>query len=432
VRRVVIIGGGFGGLSAARALDGAPVAITLLDSRNHHLFQPLLYQVATAAVNASDIAAPIRHVLRHQKNVRVLLGRADAIDVPGKRVLLGDGSQLGYDFLVVATGATHSYFGHDDWEAVAPGLKSVEDALEIRRRIFLAFEAAERATDPQVRQAFLTFAIVGGGPTGVELAGALGEIARHSLPGDFRSIDPRQARVVLVEGTSRVLPTYPERLSREAVRRLERLGVEVRTNARVTSVDAEGFSIGADRTPARTVLWAAGVAASPLARTLGVPLDRAGRVPVRPDLTIPGRDDVFVIGDLATLEQDGKPVPGVSPAAMQEGRHAAANIRRALDGASYRPFRYFDKGSFAVIGRGAAVGTVFDKFQLKGFFAWVAWLFIHIFYLIGFRNRLLVLFDWAYSYLTFRRGARLITGAQTVDDLLVQTRARARPPAAAE
>jgi NADH dehydrogenase len=335
-------------------------------------------------------------------------------------VLLADGSALPYDFLVVATGATHSYFGHDEWGKVAPGLKSVEDALEIRKRIFLAFEAAERAHDPELRRAFLTFAIVGAGPTGVELAGALAEIARQSLPGDFRSIDPRQARVLLVEGVDRVLPSYPAELSARAQRRLEKLGIEVRTGERVTAVDADGISIGSERIAARTVIWAAGVAASPLARSLGVPLDRAGRVHVQPDLTIPGHDEVFVIGDLAALEQDGHPVPGVSPAAMQEARHVAANIRRKVDGGSYTPFRYFDKGSFAVIGRGAAVGTVLDKVKLSGLVAWLAWLFIHIMYLIGYRNRALVLFDWAYSYLTFRRGARLITGDASVDRLLAQ------------
>ena len=422
MHRVVIIGGGFGGLYAARALAGADVDVTLLDRRNHHLFQPLLYQVATATLNPSDIAVPIRSVLRRQRNVRVLLGDARQIDVAGKNVLLADGAQLPYDFLVIATGATHSYFGHDDWEAVAPGLKSIEDALEIRRRIFLAFEAAERATDPEQRRAWLTFVIIGGGATGVELAGALSEIARQSLRGDFRSIDPRDARVVLIEGRDRVLPTYPEALSKKAAQRLAEIGVEVRTGLQVTGLDAEGVDLGGERIAARTKLWAAGVAASPLARSLGVPLDRAGRVLVRPDLTIPGRDDVFVIGDLATLEQDGQPVPGVSPAAMQEGRHVAKTIRRILRREPTLPFRYLDKGSFAVIGRGAAVGHFLDKVRLSGLIAWLAWLFIHLFFLIGFRNRLLVLIDWAYSYLTFRKGARLITGGEDM-----HTRKEAEP-----
>jgi NADH dehydrogenase len=420
VHKVVIVGGGFGGLYAARALEGARVEITLVDRRNHHLFQPLLYQVATATLNPSDIASPIRSVLRHQENARVLLGEVTRVDVPGKQVLLADGTPLPYDTLVLATGATHSYFGHDEWADLAPGLKSIEDALEIRRRVFLAFEAAEREDDPEERRAWMSFVIVGGGPTGVELAGALAEIARQSLRGDFRSIDPRQARIVLVEGVPRVLPTYPEDLSEKAQRRLEQLGVEVRVGARVTDLDERGAMLGAERIPARTVIWAAGVAASPLARSLGVPLDRAGRVLVRPDLSIPGRDDVYVIGDLAAVEQDGKPVPGVSPAAMQEGRSVAANIRRRLHGEPTQPFRYFDKGSFAVIGRGAAVGMVLDKLKLSGVLAWFAWIFIHLFFLIGFRNRLLVMIDWAYSYLSFRQGARLITGGghAPVDKLL--------------
>jgi NADH:ubiquinone reductase (H+-translocating) len=412
MRRVVILGGGFGGLYAAKALAREPVEITLVDRRNHHLFQPLLYQVATAALNPSDIAVPIRSVLRRRKNVRVLLGEAARVDPHARKVYLTDGAVLPYDFLIVATGATHSYFGHPEWGAVAPGLKSVEDALEIRKRVFVAYEAAERITDPAERAAFMNFVIIGAGPTGVEMAGALAEIARHSLPGDFRSIDPSKSRVILVEGLPRVLPSYAEKLSAKAQRRLERLGVEVMTNHRVTGIDAEGVDLGGQRLPARTVIWAAGVAASPLARSLGVPLDRAGRVLVEPDLTIPGFREVFVVGDLAYLEQDGHPVPGVSPAAMQQGRHTAANISRQLQGLDTRPFRYLDKGSFAVIGRGAAVGDVFGKFKMSGFLAWLAWLVIHIFFLIGFRNRALVLFDWAYSFLTFRRGARLITGVE--------------------
>jgi NADH:ubiquinone reductase (H+-translocating) len=406
---VVIVGGGFGGLWAARALRKAPVRITLVDRRNHHLFQPLLYQVATAALNPSDIAAPIRSILRNQKNALVLFAEATGIDVPGKRVILDDGA-LAYDHLILATGATHSYFGHDEWAAHAPGLKTLEDAIGIRRRVFLAYESAEREDDPARRREWLTFVVIGAGPTGVEMAGSLSEIARHSMPDDFRRIDPRQARVILLEGMDRVLPPYPPVLSEKARRQLERLGVEVRTGARVTGIDANGVTIGDERIATHTVVWAAGVEASPLARSLGVPLDRAGRVKVRADLTIPDRDDVVVIGDLAAFEQDGKLVPGVSPAAMQEGEHAARNIERALRGEPRLPFRYWDKGSFATIGRGAAVGEILQKVRLSGVLAWLAWLVIHIFFLIGFRNRVFVLMHWAYSYVTYRRGARLITG----------------------
>ena len=409
VPSVVILGGGFGGLNAARALRHAPVRVTLVDRRNHHLFQPLLYQVATATLNPSDIASPIRGILRSQRNVSVVLAEAISVHVGAKRVILADGA-IAYDYLLVSTGATHSYFGHDAWATHAPGLKSIEDALEVRRRVFVAYEAAERETDPGRRRDWMTSVIIGAGPTGVELAGALAEISRHALDQDFRNIDPRRARIVLVEALPRVLPTYPAELSERARRQLERLGVEVRTDARVTEIDEAGVSLGEQRIGARTVIWAAGVAASPLARSLGAPLDRAGRLLVDPDLTVPGRDDIFVIGDLAALVQDGRPIPGVSSAALQEGRHAARNIVRALHGEPYLPFRYSDKGSFAVIGRGAAVGEVLGRFQLSGFLAWLAWLVIHIYFLIGFRNRLLVMFHWAYSYLTYRRSARLITG----------------------
>ncbi len=408
--RVVILGGGFGGLYAAKALRGAPVSVTLVDRRNHHLFQPLLYQVATAALNPADIAAPIRSILRGQDNVEVLLAEAVAIETATRRVVLADG-EIAYDFLILATGATHSYFGQDHWAGAAPGLKSIEDALEIRRRVFLAYEAAEREEDAERRREWMSFVIIGAGPTGVEMAGALAEISRHALASEFDRIDPSQARIVLVEGQDRVLPPYREELSARALRQLQRLGVEVRTGARVTEIDARGIRIGTERLPGRTVVWAAGVAASPLARSLGVPLDRAGRVIVRPDLTIPGCDDVYVVGDVASLEQDGRPVPGVSPAAIQEGRHAAGNIRRRVRGLAPLSFRYLDKGSFATIGRGAAVGEFRGGLQLSGVPAWIAWLAIHIFFLIGFRNRVLVMFQWAYSYLTFRRGARLITGA---------------------
>ncbi len=408
--RVVILGGGFAGLYAARALARDPVEVTVVDRRNHHLFQPLLYQVATAALNPADIAAPIRSVLRRQANARVILAEASSVDTAARRVVLADGA-IEYDTLVVATGATHSYFGHADWAAHAPGLKSIEDALEVRRRVLLAYEAAEREADPDRRRALLTFVIIGAGPTGVEMAGALAEISRRGMPREFRAIDPSTARVILLEGAARVLPGYPEALSSRAKRQLERLGVEAWTGSRVTGIDAEGVSLGDGRVGARTVIWAAGVTASPLARSLGAPLDRAGRVCVSPALSVPGHDEVFVIGDLAALEQDGKPVPGVSPAAIQMGRHVALNIRRSLHGQPPLPFRYLDKGSFATIGRGAAVGDIFGRLQLSGFPAWIAWLLIHLFFLIGFRNRFLVMFQWAYSYVTYRRGARLITGA---------------------
>jgi NADH dehydrogenase len=406
--RVVIVGGGFAGLNAAQALRRARVRVTLVDRQNHHLFQPLLYQVATAALNPSDIASPIRRVLRKQANAEVLLAEARSVDLGARVVELADGS-LPYDYLIVATGATHSYFGHDEWEPVAPGLKSIEDALDIRRRVLYAFEAAEREPDPARRSAWLTFVVIGAGPTGVELAGALSEIARHAMAKDFRHIDPTQARVLLLEGAPRVLPVYVERLSARAREQLKAVGVEVRTGALATSIDADGVSLGSERLEAKTVLWAAGVAASPLGRTLGAPLDRAGRVRVNPDLTIPGHPEVYVVGDLASLEQDGRPVPGVAPAAIQEARHAAGNVLRSIRGEPLRPFRYRDKGSLATIGRAAAVADL-GRVKLSGWVAWVAWLFIHILFLIGFRNRFVVLFSWAWSYLTYDRGARLITG----------------------
>jgi NADH dehydrogenase len=409
---VVIVGGGFAGLYTARALRGAPVHVTIADRRNHHLFQPLLYQVATAALNPADIAAPIRSVFRGWPNVSVVLAEAVGIDLAAKKLMLADG-ELPYDYLVLATGATHSYFGHDEWARFAPGLKSIEDALDIRRRVLLAYEMAEREEDLERRREWMTFVIIGGGPTGVELAGALAEISRQALSREFQHIDPTQARIILIESVPRVLPPYPEDLSAKARSQLERLGVEVRTGARVTGVDANGVLLGPERILARTAIWAAGVAASPLARTLGAPLDRAGRVVVDPTLAVPGRDDVYVIGDLAAVQQDGKPVPGVAPAAIQMGRHIARNIRRALAGQPRQPFRYRDKGSFATIGRGKAVGEMLGRLKLWGFPAWVAWLAIHIFFLVGFRSRVLVLFQWAYSYVTFRRGARLITGPFT-------------------
>ncbi len=405
---VVVLGGGFAGLSAARALRSAPVDVTIVDRRNHHLFQPLLYQVATAALNPGDIAYPIRSVLRNQPNARTLLARVDAIDLEARTLLLADGV-LSFDYLLVATGATHSYFGKDEWEQWAPGLKTIEDALEVRRRVLSAFEAAERQTDPAQLPATLTFVVVGAGPTGVELAGALSEIGRLTVAKDFRSFDPRRLRVVLVEGADRVLPPYSPMLSARAKAQLEALGVEVRTGARVTHIDQTGVWLGEEHIAARTVLWAAGVQASPLAKALGAPLDRAGRVLVAPDLSVPGRGNVFVAGDLMALEQDGKPVPGVAPAAIQSGRAAARNIAALVAGRPTRPFRYRDKGSLATIGRAKAVGAIAGV-ELCGFFAWWVWWVVHIAYLVGFRNRLAVMMGWAWQYFAFSRGARLITG----------------------
>ena len=395
--RVVIVGGGFAGLACARRLARAPVRVTLVDRRNHHLFQPLLYQVATAALNPGDIAAPIRGILRGQANADVVLGEVTAIDRERRKVVLADG-ELAWDFLVVATGANHAYFGHDEWARFAPGLKTVEDALEIRRRVLLAYERAEREDDPERRRAWLTFVVVGGGATGVELAGALAEIGRHSLVRDFRRIDSSQARIVLIEAAPRLLPPFVEMLAAKAKAQLERLGAEVRVATRVTSIDGDGVTLLADgqetRLAAKTVLWAAGVAASPLAKTLGVPLDRAGRVPVEPSLLVVGTRDLFVAGDLAAFAVDGKPVPGVAPAAIQMGRAVAANIERALRGEALLPFRYRDKGSLATIGRAAAVAD-FGRLKVSGALAWLLWLAVHIYFLIGFRNRALVLFQWA-------------------------------------
>ena len=407
---MVIVGGGFGGLYAARSMRKLPVRITLIDRRNHHLFQPLLYQVATAALNPSDIAMPIRSVVRSQKNITVLLGDVERVEAAAKKLHLADGGEVAFDHLIVAAGATHSYFGHDEWAVHAPGLKSLEDATEIRRRVLLAYEMAERTDDEATRRDCLTFVVVGAGPTGVELAGALAEIAHHSLSRDFRRINPEEARVILLEGADRVLPQMDPTLSAKAERQLTSLGVEVRTKTRVTGIDEQGVHLGAEKVGARTVLWGAGVAGAPLAKTLGVPLDRAGRVMVKPDLTIPGHDSIFVIGDLAAMETDGKAVPGVAPAAIQQGKFVAANLRRRLRGEPMKDFRYRDKGSLATIGRSRGVAHV-GKLKLGGFFAWFMWLAIHIFFLIGFRNRVLVMLEWAWSYVTFRRGARLITGA---------------------
>ena len=405
--RVVVIGAGFGGLTAGRALGDAPVRLTILDRRNFHLFQPLLYQVATAALNPSDIAAPIRNIVRRQRNTTVLLADVAAVDIVSRTVRTDQGD-VPYDYLVLAAGATDSYFGHDEWRPFAPGLKTVEDALEMRRRILLAYERAEWERDAEARRAWLTFVVVGGGPTGVELAGALAEIARHALVADFRDIDPAQARVILVEGDARLLPALPPELSARAAEQLAALGVTVRTGARVTRIESDAVWLGEERIGTRTALWAAGVAASPLARSLGAPVDRQGRVLVRPDLTVPGHPEIFVIGDAAALEDRGKPVPGVAPAAMQEGRHAARNIRRAVSGRPLLPFRYVDKGTLATIGRAAAVADI-RGWKISGFLAWVAWLGIHIFFLIGFRNRVLVMIEWAWAYVSWQRGARLIT-----------------------
>jgi NADH dehydrogenase len=405
--RVVIVGGGFGGLAAARRLNRAPVRVTVVDRQNHHLFQPLLYQVATAGLSPAEIASPIRRILARQKNVEVLLGEVIGVDAAGKTIATADGTRIPFDWLIVAAGATHSYFGREQWEGPAPGLKTIEDALEIRRRVLLAFEKAEREPDPILRREWLTFVVIGGGPTGVEMAGALAEIARHTLARDFRHIDPGSARVVLIEAAPRILGAYPEDLSSSAERQLETLCVEVYAGAPVTHVDEHGVEAGGRRLPARTVVWAAGVQASPLGRALGAPLDRAGRVQVQPDLSVPGSPNVFVIGDLARLEQDGRPVPGVAPAAIQMGVHAADNVLRTLRGETPADFRYRDKGSLATVGRRRGVAVI-GRLRLSGALAWLAWLAIHIFFLIGFRNRFVVLFTWAWAYLTYERSARLI------------------------
>jgi NADH:quinone reductase (non-electrogenic) len=406
----VIIGGGFGGLSAARALGKADVRVTLIDRRNHHVFQPLLYQVATATLSPGDIAAPIRWILRHVTNVRVLLAEAARIDISARRVELTDGTALEYDWLIVATGSSHAYFGHADWEPNAPGLKTLEDAIAIRRRILIAFERAEREENDRRLRELLTFVIVGGGPTGVELAGTLAEIARQTLRDEFRSIDTARARIVLVEAGPTILPTFPEKLRNAARRSLERLGIEVREGTAVTAVDAHGVMAGNERIDAGTVLWAAGVAASSLVKTLGVPLDRAGRVVVEPDLSIPGHPEVFVVGDAAAfLQHGGKLLPGVAQAAMQGARHAARTIVRRLRGEAPKPFVYRDLGSMAIVGRRAAISDL-GWARFSGVLAWLAWLFLHIFMLVGFRNRMVVLLEWAVAYFTFQRGARLITG----------------------
>lgn len=413
---LVVIGGGFAGLWATRALASARIRITLVDRRNHHLFQPLLYQVATAGLSAPDIAAPLRHILGDQRNVEVRLGEVTSIDKASRQITLADGSQLGYDTLMLCTGATHAYFGHDEWAADAPGLKTLDDAIALRRKLLLAFERAEAEPDPARKAAWLSFAVVGGGPTGVELAGTLAEIARHTLRNEFRHIDPASAKVRLVEAGPRVLSSFPEVLSLKARRQLEKLGVEVLTGTAVSHIDGEGFQLGEQFIAARTVVWAAGVAASPLARTLEVPLDRAGRVPVQPDLTLDGHAEIFVAGDLAALQQaDGRPVPGVAPAAKQMGKHVAATLRARLEGKpSPGPFKYQDFGNLATIGRMAAIVHL-GRLQLSGVLAWWFWLAAHVFFLIGFRNRIVVLLNWAVAYWSYQRSARIIFGDDRED-----------------
>lgn len=418
---IVIIGAGFGGLNAALKLIRHSVRITIIDRRNHHTFQPLLYQVATAGLSPGEIASPIRGIFRGGRNIEVVLGEVQDFDLD-RRVVKLAGRELSYDYLIVAAGASHAYFGHDEWQPLAPGLKTIEDALEIRRRVLLAFELAERRAASGGGQVQLNFVVVGGGPTGVELAGTLSGIARRALADEFNSIDPKQTRTILLEGGPRVLPAYPEDLSRSAEAQLRELGVEVHTSAMVTGIEPAAVIMGQTRVPAAVIIWAAGVAASPLGKKLGAQTDRSGRVLVNPDLSIPGHDHVFVIGDLASLKQDnGQPVPGLAPAAIQEGKATARNIVRDLEGKPRKDFHYLDKGSLATIGRAAAVGE-FGKVHISGFLAWVAWLSVHIFFLIGFRNRILVLIQWAWSYFTYEQGAQLITGDQTLPSWTELTR----------
>lgn len=406
--RVIIVGGGFGGLEAAKKLAGQDVRVTVIDRTNYHLFQPLLYQVATAALSPADIAAPVRAILSRWKNMEVILAEVQSVDVAAKKIKTTD-MEIPYDFLILATGARHSYFGHNEWEQLAPGLKSLEDAIELRRRLLMAFEYAEKITDEAARKAALTFVIIGGGPTGVEMAGAIAEIARYTLAKDFRHIDPSQARVILIEADPRLLGSFPEDLSVSAMKQLVDLGVEVRTSMRATNLTETGLQVGDEFIPCRVKIWAAGNNASFLGKTLGVPIDRVGRVMVNDDLTIPGHPEVQVIGDLANFShQTGQPLPGVSPVAMQQGRHAATNILRMIKNRGPQRFRYWDKGSMATIGRNKAVADL-NFVHLSGLPAWLVWLFVHIIFLVGFRNRLAVLFQWAWAYFTFNAGARLIT-----------------------
>jgi NADH:ubiquinone reductase (H+-translocating) len=406
--RVVIIGAGFAGLNAAKALGSAPVQVTVLDRKNHHTFQPLLYQVALAVLSPAEIASPIRNVVRRAHNTEVLLGEVHGFDLEN-RLVRADGLEIPYDYLVVAAGATHAYFGHPEWEQYAPGLKTVEDALEIRGRVLLVFEKAEREAFEKRDTPPLNFVVIGAGPTGVELAGAISDITRRYLEHEFRAIDPRRSRIILLEGGPRVLPAYPEDLSASAERQLREMGVDVRTNAMVTNVEPGLVNVGKEKIPASVILWGAGVSASPLAKMLGAPLDRAGRVLVQPDLSVPGHPEVFVVGDLAAAKfKDGKMVPGVAPAAIQMGKFAARQIRRSIAGKPPEEFHYLDKGSLATIGRSRAVAD-FGRFHISGYFAWLSWLFIHLFFLIGFRNRLMVMLDWAWAYVTYNHSARLIT-----------------------
>ncbi|HEU5433196.1 MAG TPA: NAD(P)/FAD-dependent oxidoreductase [Thermomicrobiales bacterium] len=414
--RVVIIGGGFAGLDAAKALARAPVAVTVIDRRNHHLFQPLLYQVATAVLSPGEIAQPIRGILRGQKNLRVLMGEVTDIDLEGRRVLLA-GEVVPYDYLIVAAGASHSYFGHDEWEPFAPGLKSLDDALDIRSRILSAFEEAERTDDPAKRPALMTFVIVGAGPTGVELAGAIAEICHHSVVGDYDRIDPRTARIILIEALDRALPPFPPDLSGKAERALRDLGVELRFGQPVTDIAPGHVTVGGEEIPCETAIWAAGVKAAGIGAALGAERDRAGRVRVAPDLTVPGHPNVFAVGDLAALAQaNGKPVPGVAPAAKQQGAHAAANVLRSIRGEPRRPFVYRDKGDLAIIGRNKAVARI-GKLKLSGAVAWLAWLTIHLAYLNGFRNRIAAVLDWFFMYVTFRRNVLLLSRTRTNADM---------------
>lgn len=408
--RVVIVGGGFAGLNAAKVLGGArDVEVTLMDRRNHHLFQPLLYQVAMAGLSPADIAAPIRSILSQHKNIRVLLGEVRSLDLK-HHLVLADAGEIAFDYLILCSGATKSYFGHDEWEIYAPSLKTLEDATEIRRRVLTAFEEAERIADPDERKKFLTFVIVGGGPTGVELAGAIGEMSRYTLARDFRSIDAKSARVILLEAGARILPTFSEAQASRAVRDLETLGVQVWTSSAVTEIDADGVGIGKERLRVGTVLWAAGIKASPLGREVRADVDTQGRVVAEPDLSVKGSPNVFVAGDLARFtHQTGTPLPGTAPVAMQQGRYIARTILGDLRGRGRQPFRYLDKGQMATIGRSRAILQI-GSLEMAGFTAWLMWLAVHIYYLAGFKNRLLVVLQWAWSYLTFGRGARLITG----------------------
>lgn len=406
---VVIVGAGFAGIYAAKALGRGPVRVTIVDRHNHHLFQPMLYQVATAALAPSDIASPVRSILRHNTNTEVVLGEVVSLIPDSKIVVLADKSSLHYDYIILGIGALNTYFGHDEWAPWAPGLKDINDALEIKRRVLLAFERAEREPDSVKRQAHLTFVVVGGGPTGVEVAGALAEIRRYALRRDFRHIDPRDATVVLLEGGDRILPAYPESLSRKAKETLRRLGVDVREQTMVTSIEADAVHAAGWRIPTRTVVWAAGNTVGQLLASLGAERDRQGRVMVDQFCNPAGRPEVFVLGDAAHFIQDGEMLPGICPVAIQEGKYAARSIVASLRGKQRVPFRYFDKGQLAVIGRGRAVADI-RRLHFGGFFAWLAWVFVHIFFLIGFRNRVIVMIEWAWSYLTYQRGARVITG----------------------